>query len=157
MFCRFSSVINTKHVLVFLFQNKKAIRQTFIHIHVDNIIFVLEEKDKYMFCINYEGKPTEQLAKSFKKLNAPSKVIMKTKKLKSVLPTLKPTVPEMLRSAVVYKIVCPGCDASYVGETSRHLQQRLREHLGKSGTIRKHLENCLPSHTLENFGKMYLS
>ena len=78
---------------------------------------------------------------------------MKTKKLKSVLPTLKPTVPEMLRSAVVYKIVCPGCDASYVGETSRHLQQRLREHLGKSGTIRKHIEYCQPSLSLENFDK----
>ena len=116
-------------------------------------LFVLEEKDKYMFCINYRGKPTEQLAKSFKKLNAPCKLIMKTKKLKSVLPTLKPTVPEMLRSAVVYKIVCPGCDASYVGETSRHLQQRLREHLGKSGTIRKHIEYCQPSLSLENFDK----
>ena len=51
-------------------------------------LFVLEEKDKFMFCINYRGKPTEQLAKSFKKLNAPCKVIMKTKKLKSVSDSL---------------------------------------------------------------------
>ena len=61
----------------------------------------------------------------------------------------------MLRSSVVYKIDCPGCDASYIGETLRLLQQRLREHLGKSGTIRKHLEICQPTlqPTLENFEK----
>ena len=47
----------------------------------------------------------------------------------------------------------PGCDASYVSETSRHLQQRLHDHLGKSGTIRKHIEYCQPSLSLENFDK----
>ena len=110
-----------------------------------------------MFCINYRGKPTEKLAHSFKKLNAPCRVIMKTRKLKTVLPSLKPTVPKMLRSSVVYKIDCPGCDASYIGETLRLLQQRVREHLGKSGTIRKHLEICPTQQsiepTLENFEK----
>ena len=80
---------------------------------------------------------------------------MKTRKLKTALPSLKPTVPKMLRSSVVYKIDCPGCDASYIGETLRLLQQRLREHLGKSGTIRKHLETCQPTFqpTLQNFEK----
>ena len=118
-------------------------------------LLVLSEKEKYMFCINYRGKPTEKLAHSFKKLNAPCRVIMKTRKLKTALPSLKPTVPKMLRSSVVYKIDCPGCDASYIGETLRLLQQRLREHLGKSGTIRKHLETCQPTFqpTLQNFEK----
>ena len=50
----------------------------------------------------------------------------------------------MLRSAVVYKIDCPGCDSSYVGFTSRHVQQRVCEHLGKSGVIRGHINQCLP-------------
>ena len=62
---------------------------------VPDCLFVLEKKEKFMFSITYRGKPTEQLAKSFKKSNAPCKVIMNTKKLKSFLPTLKPTVPEM--------------------------------------------------------------
>ena len=108
-------------------------------------LFTLDDKDKFLFCVNYRGKPTEQLAHAFKRLNAPCRVIMKTKKIKSVLPALKPAVPKMFRSAVVYKIDCPGCDSSYVGFTSRHLQQRVREHLGKSGVIRKHINECLPS------------
>ena len=79
---------------------------------------------------------------------------MKTKKIKSVLPPLKPAVPKLLRSAVVYKIDCPGCESSYVGFTSRHLQQCVREHLGKSGVIRKHINECLPlSFSLDKFEK----
>ena len=110
----------------------------------DACLFTLEDKDKFLFCIQYRGKPTEQLAHSFKKINAPCKIIMKTRKIKSFLPPLKPAVPKMLRSAVVYKIDCPGCDSSYVGFTSRHLQQRVCEHLGKSGVIRGHINQCLP-------------
>ena len=109
---------------------------------VPDCLLELSEKEKYMFFVEYRGKPTEKLAQSFKKLNAPCKVIMKTRKLKTVLPPLKPNVPKMLCSSVVYQIDCPGCNASYIGETLRLLQQRVREHLGKSGTIRKHLEIC---------------
>ena len=48
----------------------------------------------------------------------------------------------MLRSKVVYKIVCPGCNASYVGQTSRHLTTRLNEHLTRKGPVKEHLETC---------------
>ena len=40
---------------------------------------------------------------------------MMLKKLKTVLPSLKPRVPFVLRSRVVYKIKCPHCEVSYVG------------------------------------------
>ena len=50
---------------------------------------------------------TEKLAMSFKRLNAPCKVIMTTRKLKTLMPSLKPIVPKMLSSGVVYKIQCP--------------------------------------------------
>ena len=116
-------------------------------------LYTLEDKDKFLFCIHYRGKPTEKLVSAFKKLNAPCRVIMKTKKIKAVLPPLKSAIPKMLRSAVVYKIDCPGCDSSYVGYTSRHLQQRVREHFGKSGVIRKHMNECIPFFILENFDK----
>ena len=54
---------------------------------VPDCLLVLSEKEKYMFCINYRGKPTEKLAHSFKKLNAPCRVIMKTRNLSTYLPT----------------------------------------------------------------------
>ena len=67
---------------------------------------------------------------------------MTTKKLKQALPSLNSSVPKMLRSNVVHKIECPGCESSYVGQTVRHLQRRFREHLGSNGLMRKHFETC---------------
>jgi len=36
----------------------------------------------------------------------------------------------MSQSNAVYEITCSQCTMSYAGETSRHLQQRLKEHIG---------------------------
>lgn len=43
-------------------------------------------------------------------------------------------------SNVVYKLNYPRCNSSYVGQTSRHLLLRTREHLGSRGVMRAHLE-----------------
>ena len=48
----------------------------------------------------------------------------------------------MLFSNVVYKIDCPGCNSSYVGQTVRHLQRRFREHIGNKGPMKTHFETC---------------
>ena len=100
------------------------------------------DKDKFKFFITYRGKPTEQLAKSFRKLNAPCNVIMTTRKMKTVLPSLKPMIPYMFQSNVVYQIVCPGCNSSYVGQTTRQLQRRFKEHVGNKGPVKSHFEKC---------------
>ena len=101
-----------------------------------------EEKDKFKFFINYRGKLTEKLAVSLKKLNAPCRLIMTLKKTKYSLPPLKPFVPDMFKNNVVYQIVCPRCKSSYVGQTTRHLQQRFKEHIGNKGPIKTHFESC---------------
>ena len=103
----------------------------------------VSEKDKFLFFVNYRGKPTEHFAQSLRKLNAPCKVIMKLNKTKAEISKLKTPVPHMLQNNVVYQIDCPGCKASYVGQTSRHLQQRFREHIGLRGIIKKHFDTCL--------------
>ena len=95
-----------------------------------------------MFLTQYRGKITDKLALSYKKLNAPCKVIMTMNKTKQTLPSLKPLVPKMLQSNVVYKIVCPRCESSYVGQTARHLQQRFREHVGNKGPVKSHFDSC---------------
>ena len=43
---------------------------------------------------------------------------------------------------VVYKFLCANCNVCYVGETSRHLTTRIKEHLSKdkASHIYKHLE-----------------
>ena len=38
-------------------------------------------------------------------------------------------IPKVLKSFVVYKFVCPGFNACYIGETTRHLSTRIKEHL----------------------------
>ena len=60
----------------------------------------------------------------------------------SILPSLKPSVPKMLQNNAVYQIKCSRCGSSYVGQTSRHLQQRFREHVGNKGPIKTHFIEC---------------
>ena len=42
---------------------------------------------------------------------------------------VKDPIPRGLRTYVVYKFLCAGCNACYVGETSRHLSTRVSERL----------------------------
>ena len=39
---------------------------------------------------------------------------------------VKDSVPRSLRSCVVYKFTCAGCNSLYVGETCRHISNRVR-------------------------------
>ena len=62
--------------------------------------------------------------------------------MKTIMPSLKPRIPHMLQSNVVYQITCPGCNSSYVGQTTRQLQRRFREHMGNKGPVKTHLDIC---------------
>ena len=42
---------------------------------------------------------------------------------------VKDPIPKFLKLFVVYKFVCPDCNACYIGETTRHLSTRIKEHL----------------------------
>ena len=75
---------------------------------------------------------------------------MTMRKLKNVLPATKPKIDKMLRSGVVYKLTCPRCAACYVGQTSRHLQTRFREHINNQGPIKHHLTLCKVKMNEEN-------
>ena len=67
---------------------------------------------------------------------------MTLRKLKTVTPSLKPSVENFFLSRVVYKITCPRCNACYVGQTSRHLKTRFSEHKNNSGPVKKHFAQC---------------
>ena len=56
-------------------------------------------------------------------------------------------VPDSLKSRVVYQFACTSCGARYIGETNRHFNTRVNEHLfrNKNSHIFKHLsvsEGC---------------
>ena len=52
----------------------------------------------------------------------------------------KDRVNRALRSKVVYKFTCGGCDASYIGKTMRHLNVRASEHIGISALTQKRVK-----------------
>ena len=47
------------------------------------------DKDKFMLFVQYRGKCTEDYAQSLHKINAPCRIVMTLRKLKTVLPSLR--------------------------------------------------------------------
>ena len=74
-------------------------------------------------------KKIDQLCKRFCK-SLKVKLVFTSEKLRCAFSTKDPYKSEHL-SKVVYKFVCASCDASYVGQTCRHLATRIDEHFGK--------------------------
>ena len=69
---------------------------------------------------------------------------------------VKDPVPDRLHSHVVYKFVCAGCNACYVGEMCRHFSTHVREHLisDRASHIFKHLQDsahCCTLCSADNF------
>ena len=70
----------------------------------------------------------QKLTKQFCKEGTNIKIVFSTFKLASLF-SAKDKVPYGLKSYVVYKLLCAGCNASNVGETYRHFSTRTHEHL----------------------------
>ena len=56
--------------------------------------------------------------------------------------SVKESVPKYLRSFVVYRFTCPGCNATYIGETTRDLTASIKERLetDSKSHIFKHID-----------------
>ena len=71
---------------------------------------------------------------------------------------MKDPTTKSLKSFFVYKFVCPGCNACYTGETTRHLSTRIKEHLetDKKSHIFAHLDDSETCKALgtENYFKI---
>ena len=82
------------------------------------------------------------MARQFCKEGTNIKIVFSSFTLVSLFST-KDKVPYGLKSYVAYKFLCTGCNASYVGETYRHISARTHEHLetDKSSNIYRHLKN----------------
>ena len=88
-----------------------------------------------------------QLFKHYCKADLDVKLVFSTFKLRNMF-SVKDSLPQGLRSRVVYKFLCAGCNASYIGETTRHLCTRVREHLlsDKSSHVYRHLQSSRACH-----------
>ena len=46
-----------------------------------------------------------------------------------------------MRSSLIYKFSCCGCNATYLGATKRHLKTRISEHLGVNHITNANISN----------------
>ena len=64
--------------------------------------------------------------------------VFTTRKLNDILKPAEPKPTLISRQKVVYQFKCDQCEVGYVGYTSRHLHQRIKEHEGRTA-IGKHM------------------
>ena len=71
-----------------------------------------------------------------------AKIVFVSHKVGSVLSPKDP-IPSKYITCVVYKFLCGGCGATYIGETDRHYEVRKREHLytNKVSAIYRHTQS----------------
>ena len=53
----------------------------------------------------------------------------------------KDKIPSFLRSGIVYKLQCDGCNATYYAKTKLHFKVRMCEHLGISALTGKKVKD----------------
>jgi hypothetical protein len=107
----------------------------------DRTIAPTVKPPKLIFCTKFYGRISLFLSKQLKRLchqffKIPGKSIIfsyNTFKMKSLF-KYKEALPDALHASVVYKFQCSSCNATYVGQTARHLHTRISEHLGVSST-----------------------
>ena len=89
---------------------------------------------------NYTQQKIQKLTKQFCKDGTNIQIVFTTFKLSSLFSN-KDKFPNGLKSYVVYKFLCASCNASYVGETYRHISTRTHEHFetDKKSHIFQHL------------------
>ena len=101
-----------------------------------------EKVKKHLTFIEYRGKVTDDFCRALKKIEAPCQPVLTLRKLKTVMPSLKPSVDHRVRSHVVYRIKCPRCNSCYIGATCRCIDVRFKEHMKGEAPVYKHLKKC---------------
>ena len=91
-------------------------------------------RDKKYFKLPYHGKYSSLVKKKLEDISRKyckstlAKIVFVSHKVGSVLSPKDP-IPSKYITCVVYKFLCGGCGATYIGETDRHYEVRKREHL----------------------------
>ena len=95
----------------------------------------------------WSGPKSRQLIKRYCKADLDITLAFSTFKLRNMF-SVKDSVPQGLRSRVVYSFSCAGCNTSYIGETTRLLCTRVREHFlsDKSSYVYRHLQSSRAGH-----------
>ena len=97
------------------------------------------EKEELLISLPFMGKYSNDLKKKLKALASThlqsnfriSVVWSSGRMIRSFFP-FKERLPMHLRSKILYRFKCDGCNSIYIGKSKRHFLVRAFEHLGKS-------------------------
>jgi len=113
--------------------NRYILKQTNTPISATNEIPTENNRHLHLD-LPFLDKPTRLLEKQIKNLTKDIDPKVNLRVIQRPLTSIsncfpsKETVPKYLKSNVVYKVDCYGCDASYIGKTTRQITRRFKEH-----------------------------
>ena len=84
------------------------------------------ERPKMLY-LSYIQGVSERIARGCRVLGIRT-VFISRQTLRHTLTHLKSTTPDDKKQGVVYEVPCKDCEAVYIGETGRNLQERIKEH-----------------------------
>ena len=88
--------------------------------------------------MQYRGNPSKLLAEKVWQISG-AQITSATRKMKTCLPSLKTSFAHELRSKVVYKLTCSGCNSTYVSRILRNLATSVDEHRKGDFPVRQRL------------------
>ena len=94
-----------------------------------------------LLTMQYRGNPSQLLAVKVWLISG-ALIFFTTRKLKTCLPSLKTSFASDVRSKVLCKLTCSGCNSTYVDQTVRHLATRVDDHRKGDSPVGKHLLEC---------------
>ena len=118
-----------------------------------------KQSDPILLVLPHLGNFTKQLERTIKhslKSNLPDikvRFIYRASTRLSMIFNFKDKIPQCLSSNILYKFTCSGCNATYIGETTRHAKHRFHEHMGTSALTGKQLKNPNPTTVLDHTKK----
>jgi len=112
-----------------IFLNRKMIPDTVEKVEKEKLIISLPFLGRYS---NDLKKRLSALASAHLHSNFKICVVWKSSRTIRTFFSFKDRLPMHLRSKILYRFKCDGCNSIYIGKTKRHFLVRAFEHLGKS-------------------------
>lgn len=117
----------------------------------------LQSSEKPTLTLPWIDSRTEDLLQKIRRIgqnrDIEIRTATRTEKLRQVCNN-KAKMDKRSQSNVVYQITCPACNGRYVGQTSRHLHQRLQEH--DRGNTALHNHGCEYISTIDAAEILYI-
>ena len=124
-----------------------CIKKFFDKLYITKKIYQTVEKKQLLIILPFLGHlsfETRNRLNSCIRNQLPScslRIAFQSKTRLSSLFKFKESIPKYLRSHLIYKFSCSCCNATYYGETERHLFVRASEHLGITPLTQKRVKN----------------